>query len=221
MIEALYGDGLGELSLVDYMGSDKRAVDAARVSFLDDDTEEQELDERDTRLLAFLIRERHTSPFEHTAITFRLKVPLYVRAQVMRHRTFSFNEVSRRYTSESIDFHIPQTLRKQAKTNLQCSTDESVDNADKLLEVYRRSTARAFQEYQVLLDCGVAREQARAILPQNMYTVFYMTGSLHNYIHFLRLRLDNHAQHETRELASAMRDMLRELYPVTMEAVDL
>lgn len=221
MIEPLYGDGLGELSLVDYMGSDKRAVDAARVSFLDDDTQAEELDERDTRLLGFLLRERHTSPFEHSVITFRLKVPLYVRAQVMRHRTFSFNEVSRRYTSESIDFHIPQTLRKQAKTNLQCSTDESVDNADKLLEVYRRSTARAFQEYQVLLDCGVAREQARAILPQNMYTVFYMTGSLHNFIHFLRLRLDSHAQPETRELASAMLGVLRKLYPVTMEAVDL
>ena len=221
MIEPLYGDGLGELSLVDYMGSDKRAVDAARVSFLDDDTQEEELNERDSRLLAFLLRERHTSPFEHSIITFRLKVPLYVRAQVMRHRTFSFNEVSRRYTSESIDFHIPQTLRKQAKTNLQCSTDESVDNVDKLLEVYRRSTARAFQEYQVLLDCGVAREQARAILPQNMYTVFYMTGSLHNFIHFLCLRLDSHAQPETRELASARRSILRALYPVTMEAVEL
>lgn len=221
MLAQLYGDGLGELSLVDYMGSDKRAVDAARVSFLDDDTQEEELDERDKRLLGFLLRERHTSPFEHSVITFRLKVPLYVRAQVMRHRTFSFNEVSRRYTSESIDFHIPQTLRRQAKTNLQCSTEESVDNADKLLEVYRRSTARAFQEYQVLLDCGVAREQARAILPQNMYTVFYMTGSLHNFIHFLRLRLDNHAQEETRELASAMLGILRKLYPVTMEAIAL
>jgi thymidylate synthase (FAD) len=221
MIEALYGDGLGELSLIDYMGSDKRAVDAARVSFLDDDIQEVELNEKDTRLLAFLIRERHTSPFEHTAITFRIKVPLYVRAQVMRHRTFSFNEVSRRYTSESIDFHIPHTLRQQAKTNLQCSTDDSVDNADKLLEVYKRSTARAFQEYQVLLDCGVAREQARALLPQNMYTVFYMTGSLHNYIHFLRLRLDSHAQHETRELAEAMQDILYNIFPVTMEAVDL
>lgn len=220
MIAPLYGDNLGEVSLVDYMGSDKRAVDAARVSFLDDKLD-AELDERDKRLLAFLLRERHTSPFEHSVITFRLKVPLYVRAQVMRHRTFSFNEVSRRYTSESIDFHIPQTLRKQAKSNLQCSTDESIDNADKLLEVYRRSTARAFQEYQVLLDCGVAREQARAILPQNMYTVFYMTGSLHNFIHFLRLRLDSHAQPETREAAKAMRDMLREIYPVTMEAVDL
>jgi thymidylate synthase (FAD) len=217
---ALYGDGLGELSLIDYMGSDKRAVDAARVSFLDDRLD-GELNERDERLLAFLLRERHTSPFEHSVITFRLKVPLYVRAQVMRHRTFSFNEVSRRYTSESIDFHIPQTLRKQAKSNLQCSIDESIDNADKLLEVYRRSTARAFQEYQVLLDCGVAREQARAILPQNMYTVFYMTGSLHNFIHFLRLRLDIHAQPETQEAAKAMRDMLRELYPVTMEAVNL
>lgn len=220
MIARIYGDDLGEVSLVDYMGSDKRAVDAARVSFLDDKLD-AELDERDERLLAFLLRERHTSPFEHSVITFRLKVPLYVRAQVMRHRTFSFNEVSRRYTSESIDFHIPQTLRKQAKSNLQCSTDESIDNADKLLEVYRRSTARAFQEYQVLLDCGVAREQARAILPQNMYTVFYMTGSLHNFIHFLRLRLDSHAQPETREAAKAMRDMLREIYPVTMEAVDL
>ncbi len=217
----LYGDSIGEISLIDYMGCDRRAVDAARVSFLNDDTQRVDLDDKDTRLLKYLLKERHTSPFEHSVITFRIKVPLYVRAQVMRHRTFSFNELSRRYTSEEVDFHIPNTLRKQAKSNLQCSTDETVDNVDKLLEVYRRSTARAFQEYQVLLNCGVAREQARAILPQNMYTTFYMTGSLHNYIHFLRLRLDEHAQPETRELASGMRLMLLSLYPITLEAVDL
>jgi len=215
----LYNDDIGVLSLIDWMGDDARAAHAARVSFLRDDeilTSEGDLTAKDKKLITFLLRERHTSPFEHSTISFRMKVPLYIRAQVMRHRTFSFNEVSRRYTSECIEFHVPRELRKQADKNLQCSTDEVVYNNDKLVNAMRDQVDNAYRCYQMLLDCGVAREQARAVLPQNMYTTFWMTGSLHNYIKFLQLRLDPHAQPEVQELAKAMYLMLSDIFPETM-----
>lgn len=217
----LYDDNIGEVSLIDYMGDDARAAQAARVSFLrDEDIVMGEVSEKDRKLISFLIAEQHTSPFEHSTITFRVKVPLYIRAQVMRHRTFSYNEASRRYTSECIEFHIPKELRQQAKKNLQCSTDDIVDLNDKMVKAMRDQTDSAYRTYQMMLDCGVAREQARAVLPQNMYTTFYMTGSLHNYIKFLKLRLHPHAQPEIQELAKAMRDMLSDIFPFTMEAVE-
>jgi len=217
----LYDDNIGEVSLIDYMGDDARAAQAARVSFLrDEDIVMGEVSEKDRRLISFLIAEQHTSPFEHSTITFRVKVPLYIRAQVMRHRTFSYNEASRRYTSECIEFHIPKELRQQAKKNLQCSTDDIVDLNDKMVKAMRDHTDSAYRTYQMMLDCGVAREQARAVLPQNMYTTFYMTGSLHNYIKFLKLRLHPHAQPEIQELARAMKDMLSDIFPFTMEAVE-
>jgi len=217
----LYDDNIGEVSLIDYMGDDARAAQAARVSFLrDEDIVMGEVSEKDRKLISFLIAEQHTSPFEHSTITFRVKVPLYIRAQVMRHRTFSYNEASRRYTSECIEFHIPKELRQQAKKNLQCSTDDIVDLNDKMVKAMRDHTDSAYRTYQMMLDCGVAREQARAVLPQNMYTTFYMTGSLHNYIKFLKLRLHPHAQPEIQELARAMKDMLSDIFPFTMEAVE-
>jgi thymidylate synthase (FAD) len=217
----LYDDNIGEVSLIDYMGDDARAAQAARVSFLrDEDIVMGEVSEKDRKLISFLIAEQHTSPFEHSTITFRVKVPLYIRAQVMRHRTFSYNEASRRYTSECIEFHIPKELRQQAKKNLQCSTDDIVDLNDKMVKAMRDHTDSAYRTYQMMLDCGVAREQARAVLPQNMYTTFYMTGSLHNYIKFLKLRLHPHAQPEIQELAKAMMDMLSDIFPFTMEAVE-
>lgn len=219
----LYDDAIGELDLIDYMGDDTRAAHAARVSFLRDEdllTGSDEITDKDKKLISFLLRERHTSPFEHSVITFRMKVPLYVRAQVMRHRTFSYNEASRRYTSECIEFHIPKVLRQQATKNLQCSIDEPVKLNDKMVNAMRDQVDAAYRTYQMMLDCGVAREQARAVLPQNMYTTFYMTGSLHNYIHFLRLRLDPHAQPEIQELAQGMRSILSEIFPYTMEALE-
>lgn len=218
----LYGDNIGEVSLIDYMGDDKRAAQAARVSFLRDDNllMDQELTARDKKLISFLIAEQHTSPFEHSTITFRIKVPLYIRAQVMRHRTFAYNEASRRYTSECIEFHIPKELREQADKNLQCSTEDIVDLNDKMVEAMRNQTDAAYRTYQMMLDCGVAREQARAILPQNMYTTFYMTGNLHNYIKFLKLRLHPHAQPEVQELAQGIKDILMDLFPCTMAAIE-
>jgi thymidylate synthase (FAD) len=216
----LYNDNIGKVSLVDSMGDDARAVNAARVSFLKDDirsTPQGPLNDKDAKLIKFLLRHQHTSPFEHSSLSVRVKVPLFIRSQIMRHRTFSYNEVSRRYTNENIEFHIPHTLRQQSKSNLQCSTEDAVFNNSALIKTMQNQVNSAYLTYQKLLDGGVAREQARAVLPQNMYTSFYMTGNLLNWIKFLRLRLDPHAQPEIQELGYAVLTILKEVFPHTAE----
>jgi thymidylate synthase (FAD) len=216
----LYNDGIGIVTLIDYMGDDKRALHAARVSFLRDEDllvdDGERLDPKDKKLAKFLLKHQHTSPFEHSSLSFRIKVPLFIRSQIMRHRTFSYNEVSRRYTDSCIEFHIPKELRKQSEKNLQCSVDEVVFNNDKLVKAMRNQADSAFKTYQMFLDCGVCREQARAVLPQNMYTTFYMTGNLLNWIKFLKLRLDEHAQPEVQELGVAILSMMEEVFPDTV-----
>ena len=214
----IYGDGVGSVSFVDMMGDDKRAAHAARVSLLNDDfgAVEDEVNEGDKRLIRFLAREMHTSPFEHSSYSVRIVCPLFVRSQIMRHRTFSFNEVSRRYTSKNIEFFIPAELRQQAEKNLQCSTDESVADPLQARQLYMGAVSSAFTSYEQLLEAGVCREQARGILPQTLYTEFYMSGNLLNWIKFLRLRLHPHAQPEVQDVALAVKEMLDEDFPFTM-----
>ncbi len=213
---SLYADDIGSVELIDHMGDDKRAVDAARVSFMRDDTD-KELTEKDKRLIKFLTAHKHTSPFEHMVATFRLTVPLFVRSQIMRHRTFSYNEVSRRYTSENIQTWTPEKLRRQSTNNLQCSEGE-LDNQG-ALEMLRLSLVESVGTYEELIKGGVSREMARAVLPQATYTTFFMTGNLHNWVKFLKLRNDEHAQPETRDAAHAIEEMLLELFPVTMQSL--
>lgn len=217
MINDLYGDGIGSVTLVDYMGNDKRAVNAARVSLLNDEIEgfDNDLDEGDERLLAFLVREQHTSPFEHSSLSVRITCPLFVSKQIMRHRTFSFNEVSRRYTSKGLEFYIPQILRQQAVNNLQCSTVDAVQDNRTALAVYQAQVNTALEAYNQLISAGVCREQARGILPQCLYTEFYMSGNLLNWFKFLRLRLHPHAQPEVQAVAQAILVLLRQYFPVT------
>lgn len=214
----IYGDNIGSVSFVDMMGDDKRAAHAARVSLLNDefDALTDEVDEGDKRLIRFLAREQHTSPFEHSSYSVRIVCPLFVRSQIMRHRTFSFNEVSRRYTSKNLEFFIPSELRQQAEKNLQCSTDESVEDALQARQLYMGAVASALTSYNQLLEAGVCREQARGILPQTLYTEFYMSGNLLNWMKFLRLRLHPHAQPEAQAVAAAVKDMLCADFPFTM-----
>jgi len=212
----LYSDDIGSVELIDHMGDDKRAVDAARVSFMRDDTD-KELTEKDKRLIKFLTAHKHTSPFEHMTATFRLTVPLFVRSQIMRHRTFSYNEVSRRYTSENIQTWTPEKLRRQSTNNLQCSEGELEHKT--ALRMFNASIFNSVQFYKKLIKEGVSREIARAVLPQATYTTFYMTGNLHNWVKFLKLRNDEHAQPETRDAAHAIEEILLELFPVTLQSL--
>lgn len=212
----IYREGNGTATLIDFMGSDKRVVDSARVSFLKDDVTNTNLTEKDKKLIKFLVSHNHTSPFEHCTASFILVVPIFVRSQIMRHRTFSYNEVSRRYTSEKIKFWKPNELRGQAKDNLQCS--EGVLDSSEAESIFKLSTEFSWASYKQLIETGVSREQARSVLPQGTFTTFYMTGNLHNWIKFIKLRDHDHAQPETKDIAQQIKQKLQICFPNSMEA---
>jgi thymidylate synthase (FAD) len=213
------GDGVSFVRLINTMGSDVEIVNGARVSF---GKRREELDEKDKVLIKYLADERHTSPFEHVAFTFHIKCPLFVTRQWHRHRTWSYNEISRRYTSMNLEFYVPQAYRQQAETNRQASTDELIKetkdgrNIEKLVGDHTR---QAFAFYEELIEQGVAREQARMVLPQNMYTEMYATVNLHNLIHFVELRIHAGAQWEIQQYARKLLDLAEEAAPYAIKAI--
>lgn len=223
------GDKHGKVQLVDWMGNDKRIVNSARVSFGQDSDIPFDKDPNkpggDTKLLNFLMKNRHTSPFESCVVTWKFVVPLFVRSQHHRSRTWAFNEISRRYSSENLVFYLPNYFRTQHEKNRQASKNDKTDpwlstpfikgNASNTLKVVSQ---KLFETYEEMLKQGIAREQARMVLPQNLYTEYYGSVNLHNAFHFLRLRLDKHAQWEIRKVAEAMLEHLKKLYPVATEA---
>lgn len=212
-----------QVDYVEHWGTDLSAVNAARVSFdkessfITNEDGHYVLSERDIKLIHYLAKHKHTSCFEHQGATLRLKVPIFIARQIQRHRTFSYNEVSRRYVDTPPEFFWPDKWRKRADNVKQGSSDEEVefDAAG-----YAKSAALvALEVYERLLEEGVAPEQARMILPQNTYTEFYMTGNLRNWTHFLKLRLDGHAQKEVQDVAQMVEKILRPLFPVSVEAL--
>lgn len=174
--------------------------------------------ESDRALLRFLLRNRHTSPFEMITMTFLISCPLYVRSQIMRHRTASYNELSRRYTSDNIVFHIPEKFRSQGTGNRQQSVANDELTWSQTNEPYETACRFAYHAYTNLLKNGVCREQARAVLPQCTMTKFYMSLNLHNLMHFLKLRTAPDAQAETVEIAVMMEAHFKAKYPVIYEA---
>jgi thymidylate synthase (FAD) len=223
----LYDDKIGSVEYVQHMGDDLTIVNAARVSF---GKQKDKINGRDKKLIKYLISNRHTSTLEHNVVTFRFCVPLYVRSQHHRHRTWSYNEISRRYTDENLKFYEPKTFRTQHKSDRQASNDNDQINpslgfARKTLIPASTLTAsqaiithhmKSLQLYNDLLKNGVCREQARGVLPQNLYTEYYGTCNLNNLVKFLDLRIDEHAQWEIRRVAEACRDIATELWPEAM-----
>ena len=201
------------------MGDDLTIVNAARASF---NKSSDTLDERDKKLINYLAEHNHMSPFEHCTLTVLIEVPLYIRSQIHRHRTFAYNEVSRRYTSEDLDFYVPDMgdIRKQSKSNRQGSDGElDEDESMAVQAMMNKFHADSLALYNNLLDLGVCREQARGVLPQNLMTKFYMTGNLRNFAHFLKLRSHKGAQQEAQEVADQLRAILTEKYPQALEAL--
>jgi thymidylate synthase (FAD) len=149
-----------------------------------------------------------------------IECPLFIRSQIHRHRTFSFNEISRRYTSEAIEFWEPTTWRKQAENNKQAS-DGTLDTkvSDINFGQYKALHSALERTYDDMLKDGIGREQARAILPQSLLTRFYMGGNLRNWAHFLKLRQDSHAQYEVQVIANKVRAILDNLWPTSLEAL--
>lgn len=215
-------DRIGRVCLVDHMGSDLKIINAARVSY---GKEIEEFKDKDRKLIKYLIENAHTSPFEHAVMTFKFVVPMFVARQHQRHRTFSYwsiNEISRRYTFENIKFYEPTRFRKQDDKDKQSSNEwfepdmsfYSNQSAHALLEQH---TDSAVSLYDALIQSGVGREMARMVLPFNLYTEYYGTCDLHNLFHFLDLRSSDHAQWEIRQVAMAIKEFVKRLFPVSYE----
>lgn len=202
----------GWIELVDAMGDDQSIVEAARVSYLG----ESKGAEQDERLIRYLLKNGHTSPFEMVEFKFRVKAPILVARQWMRHRTWSYNEVSRRYTDEDITFMVPDVLRGQANDNKQMSAGELM-NSESLIPYIKRTYEACNRVYEMLIGEGVAREQARMVLPVGMYTMFYAKTDLHNLMHFIDIRNHPHAQEEIRVYAEAMLELISKVVPKTVE----
>lgn len=196
-------------------GSDYSVVEAARTSHgqgLKGETPDQ-------GLMNFLWKHNHRTPYEHITFTVRIVCPQALSKHFMRHRTFSFNEISARYKPVDGSFYLPDKLRSQSKSNRQCSTDNEVPNQQVLLKKIELHYLSSKELYDELLDAGVTREQARFVLPQATYTTFYMTGNLRNWLHFLGLREASDAQYEMQIFASAIHDLIRPYIPMTEKAM--
>ncbi len=201
----------GYVELQDKMGNDLAIVNAARISHLGD----TKGDVSDKKLLFWLMEERHTSPFEMVEFKFRVKCPLFVARQWFRHRTWSYNEISRRYTSKSIEFHIPDKWRRQSNHNKQSSSGNAKNYSDLLEQTVKQSEVH----YNDAIRDGIAREQARLFLHICLYTEFIGKVNGHNLMHFLRLRMSEHAQYEIRLYAQAICDhFFKTSLPWTHEA---
>ena len=223
----IFNDGIGRVQYIDHMGSDLTVVNSARVSF---GKEKDSLDEKDIKLIKYLMNHKHTSTLEHNMITFKFVVPLFIRSQHHRHRTWSYNEISRRYTSVDMNFYEPSSFRTQHKTNRQASNDELInpvmsgDVKSTLVPVtyshasdaIRSHHKKSLELYNSLLEKGVCREQARGILPQNLYTEYYGTVNLNNLLKFVDLRTHEGAQWEIQKVALACLDIANELFPVSV-----
>jgi thymidylate synthase (FAD) len=221
----LYEDKIGYVQLVDHMGTDLTIVNSARVSF---GREKHEIDERDKKLINYLVKHKHTSTFEHNVVTFSICVPLFVRSQHMRHRTWSYNEISRRYTEVDIEFYEPKSFRTQHPSNRQASNAEELVNplvrpqgitgGTSASWLVRNHNKKSLKLYNELIDAGLCREQARGVLPQNMYTKYYGTVDLNNLIKFINLRLHSGAQWEIQQLAKGMLEIANSLWPIATQA---
>lgn len=209
------GDGIGSVALVQHVGDDKMIVNAARVSFGGDSN--APLNDRDEKLIRYLLRHQHGSPFEHNLITFKVVCPIFVDRQMVRHRVgVSKNEISGRYVEMQERNFTPPSFRKQAPSNRQASVEDdgTLDQA-RAAQVWAEAWRAAFGAYHELLSLGVTREQARGVLPLSLYTESYYTFNVRSLLHFLGLRDHAGAQYETRLFARAMAELAEPLFPVT------
>lgn len=210
----------GFVRLVDYMGGDARIVQSARVSYGAGTKSVRE----DASLIDYLLRNEHTSPFEQVVLTFHIKTPIFVARQWVRHRTARMNEISGRYSVMADEFFIPEQndVRPQSTTNRQGRSSDSIDQqtCDLFLESIAADQKQIFSHYETYIANDVARELARINLPLSLYTEFYWQIDLHNLFHFLKLRLDSHAQKEIRDYGLALASCAKAVAPVAYSAFE-
>lgn len=210
----------GFVRLVDYLGSDQRIVQSARVSY----GEGTKTYRQDKGLINYLMRNDHTSPFEQVVFTFHVKAPIFVARQWVRHRTARMNEISGRYSVMKDEVYLPDegSIALQSEDNKQGRQEEPVDaaTAERVRTMLSDNARSTFDTYHELLDMGIARELSRINLPLSIYTEFYWEIDLHNLFHFLQLRLDHHAQAEIRAYATVMFDIVKKVCPIAAEAFE-
>lgn len=197
-------------------GSDYAIVQAARVSYGSGTKQKS----TDIGLIRYLLRNDHTTPFEMVSFKFRIKMPIFVARQHMRHRTAKINEESARYSVMSEEFYLPEQAYGQSKDNKQCSeltplTDLSVQTK---WQEYLSESHKLYMKYKEMIGLGVSRETARMMLPINVYTTMYWKMDLHNLFHYLRLRMDPHAQKEIRVYADAIYELIKPIVPIACQA---
>lgn len=204
----------GFVRLVDFMGGDQGVVDAARVSY----GGVSKGAEADKKLIGYLLKHSHMTPFEHSVFKFHVSAPIFVARQWFRHRFAAYNEVSFRYTEVKDYFYMPEAWRGQDKKNKQGSSAAIVLDQDKLHDMFRTQVDAALATYKRMIEMGVAREMARMVLPVNLYTEFYWTVNARSLMNFVALRADGHAQLEIQAYGEAMARQFKELMPWTYEA---
>ncbi|WPX98168.1 FAD-dependent thymidylate synthase [Candidatus Fokinia crypta] len=207
----------GFIRVIDYMGDDSSVVQAARVSYGKGTKKMLE----DRALIRYLMRNRHTTPFEMCEIKFHVKLPIFIARQWMRHRTGSFNEYSARYSILDSDMYTPEDsvpcLQSSHNKQGRDITDTSTLGVQ-MKDSAKENSERAYKLYEELLEKGVAREIARIVLPLNCYTQFYWKVNLNNLMHFIKLRIDKHAQYEIRQYAERLHHILQIWVPTSFEA---
>lgn len=210
----------GHIRLVDSMGSDLSVVRAARISY-DAEWRTGEDAGKDEKLIDYLVKNKHTSPLESVVFTFDVKAPIFVFRQWHRHRTWSFNEISARYSELPEQYYIPEVsqITTQSKDNKQMRTDEIHPKAEDIQDFIMTICDVAFKYYKQMIEMGAPRELARGVLPVNTFSHMFCTVDLHNLSHFLKLRLHEHSQYEIRVYAQAMLDLIEPIVPVTVAAL--
>lgn len=215
-------------------GDDLDVVNAARVSFSKESDyarnwagDADGITEKDEKLINYLAKHKHFSPFNHSFITMRVKAPIFVARQLVKHRFMPWNEVSRRYVDEEPEFYIPKGYRLKAENVKQGSSDETISSfinpwggeECEINDVHRQHVEASLTLYHSLLDQKVCAEQARMVLPQNMMTEWIWSGTLGAWCDMLRLRLDPHTQAESRIVAQKAREIIEPLFPVSVKAL--
>lgn len=202
------------VTLLDSCGSDLNVVNAARVSFNKEVS--GELTDKDAKLINYLAKHKHFSPFNHAFLSFRVKAPIFVARQLVKHKFLPWNEVSRRYVKDEPEFYFSEVWRKAADNVKQGSSDEEVILSDNhaFIAVYT-----ALNAYETLLREGVCPEQARMVLPQNTMTEWIWSGTLGAWADMCRLRLDPHTQYETRQVALKIAEQVKYKFPISFKAL--
>jgi len=209
------------VALLDHMGSDLSVVNAARVSF---SKVSLEMTEADKKLIKYLAKHDHWTPFAHTSISLRIKAPIFVARQLGKHQVgLVMNETSRRYVKDTPEFYEPETWRAAAENVKQGSSETEVITHDSegysLDDRLEEVIAGALNLYDEMIAIGVSPEQARMVLPQSMMTEWVWTGSLLAFVRVCKLRLDKHTQKETRDVAELIYAIIKQLYPVSVDAL--